>query len=56
MIDIIPYFILGLPTGRFRFGFPSRILLTPLSFPNRATCPAHRSLSHKDNLAHCYVA
>jgi hypothetical protein len=32
---------LGLPNGLFPSGFPTNNLCTPLSFPIRATCPAH---------------
>ena len=32
---------LGLPSGLFRSGFPTKNIYTPLSSPIRGTCPAH---------------
>jgi len=38
------YLSLGLPSGLFPSGFPTKTLYTPLLSTLRATCPAHHSL------------
>ena len=39
--NIIPNLRLGLPSGLFPSGFPTKILYTTLLSPTHATCPAH---------------
>jgi len=40
-LNIIPHLRLGLPSGLFPLGFPTKTLYTPLLYPIRATCPSH---------------
>ena len=39
-LNIILHLRLGLPTGLFPSGFPTKTLYTPVLYPIRATCPA----------------
>jgi hypothetical protein len=42
--NIILHLHLGVPSGLFPSGFPTRAPYVPLLSPIRATCPAHLSL------------
>ena len=44
---------LGLPSGLFPSGFPTKTIYNPLSSPIRATCPARRILL--DFISHTYI-
>jgi len=44
---------LGLPSGLFHSGFPTKIVYALLNSPMRATCPAHLKLFNLITLIMC---